>query len=172
MSKTLTSIFIAVSLLMLDAHVLFCQQPVAAGQSLTAEASTKEQAQSGNATTSNSAPAQSGVPLDEKSQKVKRNVEKIGVAGRLTLYLKNGEELYGSVVSYDAESLKIAEVDLKQVITVQYKNIKKVREGYGNRDLFTGKRVNPPKGVKIGIIVGVIFLAFGLPIIGLAAAKD
>jgi len=127
--------------------------------------------QSSSGATQSTAQAQP-VKLDDKARKIKRMVEKIGVAGRLTLYLKNGEELYGSVVRYDAESLQIAEIDLKQVVSVQYVNIKRVREDYGKRDLFTGKRSNPSKGFKIGLAVGLLFVAIGVPIIALASMKD
>lgn len=151
MRETLTSILIALSLLMIDARPAFCQ-----GASASQSAGAK----------------MSSVQLDEKARKIKRTVEKIGVAGKLTLYLKNGEELYGNVVSYDEEGLQITEIDLKRVVSVQYRNIKRVREGYGNPNLLTGKRTNPPKGVKVGIIVAALFLALGLPVIALAAAKD
>lgn len=140
---------IIVSLLILSARAAICQQsgPAAATQTQTAQ-------------------------LDEKARKIKRTVEKIGIAGKLTLYLKNGEELYGNVVRYDEESLQITEIDLKQVVTIQYRNIKKVREGYGNFNLLTGKRTNPPKGVKIGTFIGVLVFALVIPIIAIATAKD
>lgn len=167
MRRVFTAIII-VSLLMLGARAGICQQSSAVQQSPTEE--TRQQSQSvqtSNATAARTQPAQ----LDEKVQKIRRVVEKIGVGGRLTLYLKNGEDLYGSVVRYDAESVQITEIDLKQVVTIQYKNIKKVREDYGKPNLFTGKRSNPPKGVKYGILIGGLVLAF-LPIIVVLASKD
>lgn len=175
MRKTLTAILISVSLLMLDARMVVCRESVAAKQSLTAESSAPQQqsqsAQSGSAAKASGAQT-SPVQLDERSRKIKRTVEKIGVAGRLTLYLKNGEELYGSVVRYDDESLQIAEVDLKQIVTVQYKNVKKVREDYGRPNILTGKRSNPSKGFKIGIAAAVFAFAIGFPILLLATSKD
>src|SRR2546423_12574830 len=129
---------------MLDARMVACRESVVAKQSLTAETSAPQQQQSQSAQSGSAAKASgaqgSPVQLDERSRKIKRTVEKIGVAGRLTLYLKNGEELYGSVVRYDEESLQIAEVDLKQIVTVQYKNVKKVREDYGRAHNLTGER--------------------------------
>lgn len=142
MKKILTTTLIIISLLMLNVRVSFCQ-------------------------------AQTTTPkLDEKARKIKRVVEKVGVAGKLTLYLKNGEELYGNVVRYDEESVQITEVDLKQLVTVQYVNVKKVRENYGNPDPITGKRHNPSKGIRTGLTVGLLFLAIGLPIIAVASIKD
>ncbi|HKS29407.1 MAG TPA: hypothetical protein VJS44_16370 [Pyrinomonadaceae bacterium] len=150
MKNILTAILIA-SLIMLSARVGLCQQA-------TATPAAKQ--------------TQSAPPLDEKARKIKRMVEKIGVAGRLTLYLQNGDKLHGSVVQYDAESVQVAEIDLKQVITIQYRYIKKIREDYGKRDPLTGVRSNPPKGFKIGLTVGLLFVAIGLPIIVLASMKD
>lgn len=149
MKRIFTAILVAVSILMLDVRAGICQQVPSAGAA-------------------QARPAQ----LDDSARKIKRMVEKIGVAGRLTLYLKNGEELYGSVVSYDEESVQVAEVDLKQLVTIQYRNVKKVREDYGKRDLLTGRRSNPSKGIKIGLAVGLLFLAIALPLIALAGAKD
>lgn len=152
-----TSILLVVSILMLDVRPGICGQ--------------QSQSEGGQAATTTAA----SVPpakLDDRARKVKRTVEKIGVGGRLTLYLKNGDELYGSVVSYTEDGVQITEVDLKQVLTIQYRNVKKVREDYGKRDLLTGKRSNPPKGFKIGVAVGLLFVAVGLPIIALAGMKD
>ena len=173
MIKTFTVIFIVVSLLMLDTRMVVCQESVAAGQGQAAESSTQQPAQSvqnGNSATANRAQT-SPAQLDDRARKIKRTVEKIGVAGKLTLYLKNGEDFYGSVVSYDEESLQIAEIDLKQVVTVQYRNVKKVREGYGNPNLFTGKRNNPPKGIRVGVMAALLVFAF-LPILVVLSSKD
>jgi hypothetical protein len=151
-----TSILLVVSILMLDARPGICRQ----------------QSQSGGNQT---ATAQANVPpakLDDRARRVKRTVEKIGVGGRLTLYLKNGDTLYGSVVAYTEEDMQITEVDLKQVLTIQYRNVKKVREDYGKRDLFTGKRSNPPKGIKLGVALGLLFVAIGVPLIAIAGMKD
>jgi hypothetical protein len=171
-----TSILIAVSILMLDVRVGICRVPAAPIQQKAEETSTQQQSQSGGgqATTAPQANATQVPPakLDDKARKIKRTVEKIGVGGRLTLYLRNGDELYGSVVSLDDESLQVTEVDLKQVLTIQYRNVKKVREDYGKRDIFTRKRTNPPRGFKIGAAVAALFLAVGLPIIALASMKD
>jgi hypothetical protein len=174
LKNIVTAVLLLISLLTLNVRVGICQESATARVPKTGEIS-KQQPQStqssGTGATQNSAQSQP-VKLDDKAQKIKRTVVKIGIGGRLTLYLKNGEELYGSVVRYDEESLQITEVDLKQVVTVQYVNIKKVREDYGKRDLFTGKRSNPPKGFKIGLAVGLLFVAVGVPLIALASMKD
>jgi len=167
----MTAILVVASLMMLNARPVACQEVAAAKKA--EEVSGQEQPQGAQAQTTSSGQRQTQAPpLDDKARKIKRMVEKIGVAGRLTLYLRNDEKLYGSVVRYDAESVEVAEVDLKQVVTIQYRNIKKVREDYGKRDPITGKRSNPPKGIKIGIAAGLLFVAVGLPIVVLASMKD
>jgi hypothetical protein len=164
----LTAILVVVSLIILNVRPVACQEAPKPGSEATAK---QEQTQNQQSVPSSQRQAQP-VPLDDKARKIKRMVEKIGVAGRLTLYLKNDETLYGSVVQYDGESVQVAEIDLKQVITIQYRNIKKIREDYAKRDPITGKRSNPPKGIKVGIAVGLLFVAIGLPIIALASMKD
>jgi hypothetical protein len=174
--STLTAILIVISLLMLDVRAGVCQEAATSRQLKTAEVSPPQQQQSPTGQSRGTTPGTGqtlDAALDDKARKIKRTIEKIGVAGRLTLYLKNGEELYGSVVSYDAESLQIAEIDLKQVVAVQYRNVKKVREGYSNPNPFTGKRTNPPKGVRIGAaLAAVLAVTLVVPIIVLATIKD
>ncbi|HEY0324039.1 MAG TPA: hypothetical protein VGC66_24030 [Pyrinomonadaceae bacterium] len=167
------AILIAVSILMLDVRVGICQEANVVKPRLTEETSTQQSSQGAQTqgTTATSSAAQKPPQLDDKARKVKRTVEKIGVGGKITLYLKNGENLYGSVVRYDEEGVQITEVDLKQVITVQYKNIKKVREDYTNPNIFTGKRNNPPKGIRIGVLAAALAFAF-LPIIVVLSSKD
>lgn len=168
MKNILAAILVVVSLIMLNVRPVVCQE-AAKPKSESLPAQEPAQGQQGAPSSQRQTrPA----PLDDKAQKIKRMVEKIGVAGRLTLYLKNDETLYGSVVRYDEESVQVAEIDLKQVITIQYRNIKKIREDYGKRDPLTGRRSNPPKGIKIGIAAGLLFLAVGLPIVVLASMKD
>lgn len=170
MKNILTTILIIISLLMLNVRAGVCQETGTTAKQPTAEEASKQQ-QQGQGTGAKQAP-RTPVRLDDSAKKVKRMVEKIGVAGRLTLFLRNGETLHGSVVSYDDETVQVAEIDLKQVLTLHYRNIKKIREDYGKRDLITGQRSNPPKGVKLGISAGLLFVAIGLPLIVLASMKD
>ena len=109
---------------------------------------------------------------DPRAEKIKHDVTKIGVAQKITVFLKNGDALHGAVTRIDAASFEIAEVDLRRTETVAYADVKKIRGGYGGINLFTGQRAHPPRGVRIAATVGAFFLAVGLPIILLATAKD
>lgn len=168
MKNILTTILILISLLMLNVRAGICQQTSAGAKQPSAGEASQQQSQDAGAKVTQRPPVQ----LDDDAKKIKRMVEKIGVAGRLTLFLRNGDQLHGSIVNYNEESVQVAEIDLKQVLTLHYRNIKKIREDYGKRDLITGQRSNPPKGIKIGIAVGLLFVAVGVPIIALASMKD
>ncbi len=170
MRSILTAIVITLSMLVLDARPVMCQEATTSQASTPATSPAQTSIQQQQSTTPQAA-AQKPVQLDERARKIKRTVEKVGVAGKLTLYLKNGEDLYGNVVAIDEESFQITEVDLKRVVTIQYKNIKKVREGHGTREPFTGKRSNWPKGANIALAAGVFFVVIGLPIIALRGTK-
>ena len=121
------------------------------------------------------APAQShsAAPLDKRAEKVRRSVEKIGLSQTVTVIMPKEDDLHGTIIKIGEESFDLAEVDLRQTITVRYRDVKKVRSGYRPiPDLFTGQRNSPPKGVKIAALAGGIFVAVLLPVILVAASKD
>lgn len=105
-------------------------------------------------------------------EKLKRVVGKVGVGHRITVFLRNGDDLHGTVSRVGAEDFDVAEVDLKELITVRYELTEKVREGYGGLNLFTGKRASPRKGTNIAILGAVVFVALVLPAILISSSKD
>jgi hypothetical protein len=105
------------------------------------------------------------VQLPPSEQKVKDSVDKIGIGGRITVVLINGEERYGSVTDVGSTSFEIVEVDLRQKVTIDYTDVKKVRRNYGGKNSISGKRPNPMWGLIAGVaIFGTLFivLAVGL----------
>src|SRR5262245_65206649 len=73
--------------------------------------------------------------IPSQVQKVKDQVQKIGIGEDVTVILLTGKEYYGSITEIEPDSFKIAEVDLKQKMAFDYKDVKKVRKGYGGRGL-------------------------------------
>lgn len=115
----------------------------------------------------NSAPAfcqspQNNPASSTRIQKVKDQVQKLGIAEDVTVILLSGKEYYGAISEIELDSFEIAEVDLKQRITIDYKDVKKVRKGYGGWNHAVGKRVNPRTSLIVGIAVvgGLLGLAF------------
>ncbi len=105
------------------------------------------------------------VQLPPSAQKVKDSVDKIGIGGRITVVLINGEERYGSVTDIGSTSFEIVDVDLRQKVTIDYTDVKKVRRNYGGKNSISGKRPNPMWGLIAGVaIFGTLFivLAVGL----------
>jgi hypothetical protein len=165
------AILIALSLVLIQTPAARCvelraeDQPSSGAKPEAAQPG-KDQTQPPN--TSQASPA----PTDKRIEKIKRTVRKIGIGSKITAYLNNGDELHGDVTYIGPESFQVAEVDLHQSFMLQYKNVKKVRDGYQGINLFTGKRVSHPRGLRIGVLAGALFLVLGLPIIALATAKD
>jgi hypothetical protein len=100
-------------------------------------------------------------------QIVKDQVQKIGMGEDVTVILVSGMEYYGAISKIESDSFEIDEVDLKQMVTIDYANVKKVEKGYGQMNSSTGKR---QKGVKsraywIALITGV-GTAIGLAVWG------
>lgn len=95
--------------------------------------------------------------LDRKVELIKGRLIGLGIASRVTIFLNNGNERYGSIERIDDSTFQLAEVDTKQLITISYAEVKKVRDGYGNVNQFTGKRWNPIWAKIAVIAVGVLF---------------
>jgi len=96
-------------------------------------------------------------------QNVKDQVQKIGMAKKATVILLTGKEYYGAISKIEPDEFEIAEVDLKQRMEFDYKDVKKVRKGYGGWNHFAGKRVNPRHSLIAGI--AVVGLLFGIAIL-------
>jgi len=105
-------------------------------------------------------------------QSVKDQVQKIGKAEDVTVILFSGVEYYGAISKIEADSFEIAEVDLKQMVTIAYTDVLKVEKGYGQMNSSTGKREKPPNMnpskshsvliylfVTLGAMVGVAVMA-------------
>lgn len=103
-------------------------------------------------------------PDDKQIEKIKRVVNKVAVGNRITVYLKNGDDLHGTITNISANDFDIAEVDFHKLLTVNYADVKKVRTGYGEINLLTGKRNNAPRGLRIAAIAGLVALLI-VPII-------
>ena len=112
---------------------------------------------------------QSTPALDQQAMKIKDRVGEIGRGTDVTVILHQGREFYGFIQDIGLESFVVAEVDLKQPITIDYSEVKKVRKGYGGKNYITGKRVNPKTNRIASVaLLGALVL---LPIILVANSK-
>ncbi|HLL77622.1 MAG TPA: hypothetical protein VK421_20365 [Pyrinomonadaceae bacterium] len=112
-------------------------------------------------------------PLDKRAAKVRRSVQRIGLNQTITVIMPKEDDLHGTVIGIGEQSFQLAEVDLRQTITVRYGDVKKVRSGYRPfPDLFTGQRNSSPKGMRLAALGAVIFMGVILPAILVGASKD
>lgn len=108
---------------------------------------------------------------DKQAEKAARQIRQIGIGGPITLYLKNGDELHGTVSKIDQDSMQVSEIDRHDNFMVRYSEIRKVRSGAGNKNVFTGKRVTRSHGLRIaGLIIAAGIIA--IPLIIVATTKD
>ncbi|HEV8426453.1 MAG TPA: hypothetical protein VGQ41_00975 [Pyrinomonadaceae bacterium] len=99
------------------------------------------------------------VNLDQHSDKMKRNILKLGVGHQVTAVLKDGLEYHGAITEIGDESFKLAEIDLKQVFTVRYDNVKKLYRDYGEKEPIFGRN---PKRQAIILVSIMTFLTVAL----------
>ena len=114
---------------------------------------------------------QNAPPLDERAEKIRRAVQKIGLSQTITVIIEDGDDLHGSVTYIGERDFDISEVDQRKLVTVRYGDVKKVRSGYGRVSPLTGERNSPPRGLKIAAFASLVAL-LALPVIVLATAKE
>lgn len=103
----------------------------------------------------------------QQAARIKRDIENHGIASKITIILKDNKERYGEIASIDNDTFQVVEVDLKQLVTFAYKDVKKVRFNYGGPNPFTGKRWHP----RWGLIGGIAVFAFILIVIPLSIPR-
>ena len=113
-------------------------------------------------------PKQTPAPTDPHTEQIKRTVRRIGLGTKITVFVKNGDDVHGATTAIDQDKFQVAEVDLHQIVTIEYKNVRKVRSGYGGINLFTGKRTSQPHWVQPVIFAGVM----GMLIVPLFFLRD
>ncbi|HEY7182215.1 MAG TPA: hypothetical protein VIC84_12380, partial [Blastocatellia bacterium] len=86
-------------------------------------------------------------------QKVKDQLQKIGVGEDATVILFSGLEYYGAIVKIEQDGFEIDEIDLRQTVTIAYTDVKKVEKGYGRMNSSTGKR---QKGSRSKLILTIV----------------
>ncbi|MFL6274930.1 MAG: hypothetical protein ACJ74G_06930 [Blastocatellia bacterium] len=126
---------------------------------------TRDQAQAGQ-TDNQPAPPQTAKEA-QQAGRIKRDVENHGVASKITVILKDNQERYGEIARIDDDTFQVVEVDMKQLLTFAYKDVKKVRFNYGNPNPFNGKRWHP----RWGHIAGIAVIAFILIVIPLSIPR-
>lgn len=101
-------------------------------------------------------------PDPKRAEEIKRRVERMAVGARITVVLEHGDDLHGALARVDATTFEVDEVDRLVRVTVRYDEVKKVRKGYGEKNLFTGKRPNPLWGyVALAALVGFVAISLG-----------
>jgi predicted RNA-binding protein len=109
--------------------------------------------------------------LSPEGEKVRKQVEKVGLGKTATVIMSDEREFYGSIKSIEADEFLFYEVDSKQLMTIRYDEVKKVRKGYGDRNYVTGKRVRPSKAL-IGAIAGAAAILVPVTIILVALSRE
>ena len=98
-----------------------------------------------------------------EKEKLKQQVEKIGIGKKITVIRLDEREFYGSVSSIEPDGFQIDDVDLKQTVSFKYTELKKVRKGYGGKNYAVGKRVNPRRSLLwTAAILGGLALILGI----------
>jgi hypothetical protein len=153
--------------------LILCCAPLYSVACAQAKSSGDTKAQDQTATKPNAPTGQSQQPspAEKQVEKVMHDVFNVGVGRGMTVFLRNGDTLHGTLADIREDDFQIAEVDRRQTFTVRYDEVKKVRRGFGGVNLFTGQRVNPSRARTIAR-VSVLAFVLALPIILVASSKN
>jgi hypothetical protein len=104
------------------------------------------------------------------SDKIRKRVRDLRVGANVTVIMLGGKKYYGTISDIAADNFQVAEVDLKQNVSFNYGEVKKVAEGYGRKSVFSGKRgVNPNNHWVRWVVLGALV---AIPIIITANVKN
>ena len=105
--------------------------------------------------------------LSPVAQKIKIEVSRIPIDGKLTVRKIDGTEYHGHLQAIEPEEFSIREVDLKTTVTIPYDQVEQVRKNYGGKGI-GGRRVDPKKNLIVAaVILGTVFT-----VLIVALAKD
>ncbi len=125
------------------------------------------QQQTAQSSDPSSKPAQAQSKEEKRIREIKNRIRQYGRAARITVVLWNDNERYGSLEYIDVDTFQLAEVDINQEVTIAYKDVKKVRRGYGQFNAITGKRVSP----TVNLVLKLAVLAFLFIIVPLSVPR-
>jgi hypothetical protein len=90
---------------------------------------------------SNASPNSSGP--DAHALKIRHQLEYLGYGRDVTVRLRHGRDYHGRIVDTGVDSFRLDEVDLRQVVSVSYSDIKRIDAGYRGQSLIGNTRPNP-----------------------------
>ena len=154
--------------------LLLCCAPLRTEARAQAQSADKAKTQDQTGTKPNAQPGRKRQPAPPEKQieKVMHDVFNVGVGQGMTVFLRNGDTLHGTLADIRQDDFQIAEVDRRQNFTVRYDEVKKVRKGFGGINLFTGKRTHPSRGTRLAVFSAVLAGVILLPIIVVASSKN
>jgi hypothetical protein len=158
--------------LLLALSIILSFAPLRTDARAQAQSTDKAEGQGKSGAKPNAQAAQRPAPADKQSEKIKRTVNKVGVGQRITVFLKNGDTMHGTLAQVGEDDFQISEVDRRQTFTVRYDEVKKAREGFGGINLLTGQRTSHRRGTRIAVTAAAFAGVILLPIILVAASKD
>ena len=171
MRKSIIGVVLSVSLLAVTTRASQYEEPRSkdepAAKVSTVDKGSKDQDQGSKPQdASASRPTEAQLKEEKRVREIKNRISRMGVARRITVILLNKNERYGSIEQIDDEGFRLADVDTKQEVKVYYKDVKKVRTGYGAFVPLVGKRVDPKWELfaKIAVpIFIIIMVSLSLP---------
>ena len=107
-----------------------------------------------------STPPQNSPALSRHAEKIRSKVQKLGVGQDVTV-VTTRRDYHGTINKTAADSFQVADVDLNQVITINYSETKSIYSGYSEKNIW-GRRVNPRTSRVVFIVAVAALIGLGI----------
>lgn len=107
--------------------------------------------------------AQQAPVLSKSAETIRRKVQKLVPHAPITVVLFHGKEAFGNFLANGTDSFTFHDVDRDTDVTVQYEDVRKLKNGYGGYGL-NGRHTDRTRnlifaGVVLGVLGGLIAAA-------------
>ena len=90
------------------------------------------------------------------ADKIRKKLRKVGTGGRITVELTNTHGYHGTIKWIDEDSFQIDEVDLNQVVSVNYNDVKRVDSGYTTRGVVGNVVTERTRTIVLVVALGAV----------------
>lgn len=104
------------------------------------------------------------VPLTKMAESVKQKADKLATHARISVVQLHAGEQFGEFVSNDQQGFTFYDVDRKADVSLQYSEVRKIKDGYGGYNSIHRTHTDRTRGLIFvlaiaGVLVGVIVAA-------------
>ncbi len=106
--------------------------------------------------------AQQVSPLSKREAAIKHKVDQLAPHAKITVARKDADMEFGDFVSCDRQTFRFYDIDRRVEVTLQYADVRKIKNGYGGFNSVQQRHTDRTKAVLIVVaVVGALGVLIG-----------